>query len=75
MIRSLACPTCGRIVQWSENRWRPFCSERCRLIDLGDWLSDAYSIAEDLAEDRSSLLGDQQPAPMSRWKVRRDIEK
>lgn len=37
----VACPTCGRKTPWStDNRWRPFCSERCRLIDLGEWLSE-----------------------------------
>lgn len=35
------CPTCGKPVPWtSESRWRPFCSRRCRLIDLGEWLTD-----------------------------------
>jgi hypothetical protein len=35
------CPTCGAAVTWSrEARWRPFCSERCRLIDLGEWLAE-----------------------------------
>ena len=35
------CPTCGKPVEWSEKSpWRPFCSERCRLIDLGEWLTD-----------------------------------
>lgn len=30
----------------NEHRWAPFCSERCRTIDLGNWLSDAYRIPE-----------------------------
>ncbi len=34
------CPTCEKEVEWSsENKFRPFCSERCKLIDLGDWAS------------------------------------
>ncbi len=42
----VACPTCGKKTLWSEeNRWRPFCSERCRLIDLGEWFSDNRRIA------------------------------
>ncbi len=41
----VACPTCGRAVAWkSGSRWRPFCSERCRLIDLGEWLSEEKRI-------------------------------
>ncbi len=44
----VACPNCGRKTAWStENRWRPFCSERCRLIDLGEWFSDNRRIAGD----------------------------
>ena len=39
------CPTCKKPVEWSEkNPWRPFCSERCKLLDLGEWASDAYVI-------------------------------
>ena len=35
------CPTCGKPVTWSAGApWRPFCSERCKLIDLGEWLSE-----------------------------------
>lgn len=37
----VSCPTCGTRVQWNaDNRWRPFCSERCKLIDLGEWLNE-----------------------------------
>jgi len=42
---SVSCPTCGKKVAWTpESRWRPFCSERCRLIDLGEWLQEEKSI-------------------------------
>ena len=41
----LACPTCKRAIVWSEQfPWRPFCSERCKLVDLGAWLSEAHAI-------------------------------
>ena len=44
--RSVPCPTCGKPVPWSEaSPWRPFCSERCRLIDLGEWLGEEKRIA------------------------------
>ncbi len=40
------CPRCGAPVEWSgANRFRPFCSERCKLIDLGAWASERYRIA------------------------------
>lgn len=56
----VACPTCGRKIPWStDNRWRPFCSERCKLIDLGEWLSENNRIPgdESFPEDES---GDEQ---------------
>ena len=41
----VACPTCGAGVAWSpESRWRPFCSERCKLIDLGAWAAERYRV-------------------------------
>ena len=46
MVRTIACPTCGKPVRWTEESpWRPFCSERCRLIDLGDWIEERRRIA------------------------------
>jgi len=38
------CPTCRREIDWANSPFRPFCSERCRLIDLGAWLSEQRSI-------------------------------
>jgi len=46
MKKSVLCPTCCRQAEWSEhNPWRPFCSERCRLIDLGAWIEGEHRIA------------------------------
>ena len=40
------CPVCGAPAEFSrDNPWRPFCSERCKLIDLGEWGNDDYRIA------------------------------
>lgn len=39
------CPTCQKAVEWSdENPFRPFCSERCKLIDLGAWANEEYRV-------------------------------
>ncbi|MFY9179584.1 MAG: DNA gyrase inhibitor YacG [Venatoribacter sp.] len=39
------CPTCQKEVQWSStNQYRPFCSERCKLIDFGAWASEEHAI-------------------------------
>ena len=44
--RIVACPHCKAPVAWvPENRYRPFCSERCRMIDLGAWAADEYRVA------------------------------
>lgn len=44
-MKTVACPTCGESAAFTpENRWRPFCSERCRLVDLGAWATEAYRI-------------------------------
>ena len=41
------CPTCEKDVVWqAEARYRPFCSERCKLIDLGDWAAENHRIAD-----------------------------
>jgi hypothetical protein len=41
----VACPACGKPARFElSNRWRPFCSERCRLTDLGGWASGDYRI-------------------------------
>ncbi|MBV8854156.1 MAG: DNA gyrase inhibitor YacG [Sinobacteraceae bacterium] len=44
------CPTCKREIEWSEAPFRPFCSERCRLIDLGAWLTEKNAIPGDSVE-------------------------
>jgi endogenous inhibitor of DNA gyrase (YacG/DUF329 family) len=46
MAARLRCPTCKRPIEWSEEfPHRPFCSDRCRLIDLGAWFSEQHAIA------------------------------
>ncbi|PZN29267.1 MAG: DNA gyrase inhibitor YacG [Proteobacteria bacterium] len=54
-VRTVTCPTCNRPVEWSEKSpYRPFCSERCKLIDLGAWASEQHTIP-------GEPLGDGQP--------------
>jgi len=41
----VACPTCGKSVAWRpENAFRPFCGERCKMIDLGAWANESYKV-------------------------------
>ena len=57
MIRTVACPSCGVAVPWEpQQRFRPFCSERCKLIDLGAWANEQYRVNTQEQES-----GNQQP--------------
>lgn len=44
MKRKIKCPTCNNLTAWDKNPWRPFCSERCKMIDFGDWASERNAI-------------------------------
>ncbi len=41
------CPTCRRPALWEGNPFRPFCCERCRLVDLGAWIDESYRVADE----------------------------
>ncbi|ASD62527.1 DNA gyrase inhibitor YacG [Bdellovibrio bacteriovorus] len=58
--RQVKCPQCGRLALYSnENPFRPFCSERCRLIDLGEWASESYRIpVKDSSSDALTSMDD-----------------
>jgi endogenous inhibitor of DNA gyrase (YacG/DUF329 family) len=44
---TVTCPHCGKEHQWdTSNRFRPFCSERCKLIDLGKWANEEYRVQQ-----------------------------
>ena len=51
-VRSLRCPTCRKIVLATDPEF-PFCSQPCRLIDLGKWASGAYVISSPLNDPES----------------------
>ena len=50
-VKIVKCPTCGQEVQWRpESAYRPFCSKRCKLIDLGAWADEDYKVVSDESE-------------------------
>lgn len=62
--RVVACPTCGKSVLWTPGAaWRPFCSERCKLIDLGAWAAERYRVpvVEDQGQPESADPGEAKP--------------
>lgn len=53
-VPRVKCPTCGTRLEWSPaSPWRPFCSERCKLLDLGAWLTEQHAIPGERVEDDS----------------------
>jgi hypothetical protein len=56
-VRSLRCPTCRKVVLRAEPDF-PFCSERCRLIDLGKWASGGYVISNPLNQSDQFVEAD-----------------
>ncbi|MDG1074837.1 MAG: DNA gyrase inhibitor YacG [Methylophilaceae bacterium] len=46
-VKQVPCPNCKALSDFSpENAYRPFCSARCQMIDLGDWANETYRIPE-----------------------------
>lgn len=53
----VTCPTCKKKFNYYASEFRPFCSEKCRLIDLGQWLTESYTVpVEKLTEEESQTL-------------------
>jgi uncharacterized protein len=58
MPATVVCPHCGIDVLWSpESRHRPFCSERCRSIDLGAWANEEYRVPVNEEPDPGTEAG------------------
>jgi endogenous inhibitor of DNA gyrase (YacG/DUF329 family) len=54
--RTYACPTCKKSAEREGNSRFPFCTQRCRLIDLGRWIDEEYRVPGE--PDTSGALGD-----------------
>lgn len=44
------CPACGQQVEYEGNEFRPFCSERCKLLDFGAWADEEYNLPAESSE-------------------------
>lgn len=54
----VACPNCGKDVEWRpENKWRPFCCERCKMIDLGEWATEKFRVPIQEVDGLDETLG------------------
>tara|TARA_R110002072_G_scaffold99983_7_gene220016 strand:- start:17492 stop:17710 length:219 start_codon:yes stop_codon:yes gene_type:complete len=51
-ILEVNCPTCSKVVEWLDSStFRPFCSDRCKQIDLGEWASESYAIPTEARDE------------------------
>ena len=51
------CPQCKTEIEWNENYpYRPFCSERCKMMDFGDWANESNKIPSALIENPDDFL-------------------
>jgi uncharacterized protein len=59
-MKKVRCPICGGAMPGAETDWpeRPFCSRRCRQIDLGRWLGEDYRIPASPSDDEASSSSD-----------------
>jgi len=57
-VRRVRCPTCRRQTAWTDNPFRPFCSERCRVVDLAAWADERYRIPGEPVPQETDLPGD-----------------
>ena len=54
----MKCPICKKTVEWEANPYRPFCSERCRERDLGNWAAEKYVVSEPIFDEDDEELTD-----------------
>ncbi len=52
----IKCPICRKKTEWKGNPFRPFCSERCKLIDLGKWAFEEYRFKGNSEDDSTNIL-------------------
>lgn len=46
----IKCPNCSKEVEYEGNEFRPFCSERCKLLDFGAWVEEEYALPAEASE-------------------------
>ncbi len=59
MPKRIKCPRCGNETEFEGNPFRPFCSERCKLVDLGNWVSGVYRVPTRTVDEQE----DETPEP------------
>lgn len=63
------CPMCGKTEKWEGNVFRPFCSERCQLLDLEGWFSERYRIPKAEEDESDETIREESPTPPDKGKT------
>lgn len=61
-VIAMKCPICDKPVMWKDNPHRPFCSERCKLIDFGNWADENYAVPSEEAPPSTEGVALRQPS-------------
>jgi endogenous inhibitor of DNA gyrase (YacG/DUF329 family) len=62
--RTVRCPQCGKAVEWTPaSKFRPFCSERCKMLDFGAWAAEVYRVPAIDAEEDADPSGGADETP------------
>ena len=59
---NVKCPQCGKETEFTGNEFRPFCSERCKLLDFGAWVDGEYAVPVESMEFDDDEIGEIQQA-------------
>jgi endogenous inhibitor of DNA gyrase (YacG/DUF329 family) len=60
-VRPIKCPSCKKEGNWFDGKYGPFCSHRCKLVDLGKWFSQENRISEPLRPEHLDPFADLPP--------------
>lgn len=53
---NIKCAKCGKETNWENNEFRPFCSERCQMLDFGAWIDEDYKVPDESASEDEDLI-------------------
>jgi len=60
-LKRIKCPTCKKEGSWFDGPYGPFCSKRCKMVDLGKWFSEENAISEPLRPDHLEKFAELPP--------------
>lgn len=68
----IKCPNCGKLVEYEGNPWRPFCSKKCKVLDLWNWFYEKYSIKVEESDEKTKVEEEVDDKANSMWRSRKN---